>query len=78
MRQVDAPIMVVHDHLSKIRSIPDHLSKRGALNLAQKVKDYWGYRGFEIRVRVEEVLRPEVHFRVRSDMVGGLPRAWRK
>lgn len=60
--------------------IPDHSSPLGAARLAERIRDYWAHRGCAVHVRVEVVagMRMETIVAVRSDMIGGLPREFRK
>jgi len=56
----------------------DHCTDAGAARLAQRIKEYWRKKGFEIDVD----MRPEgfvstmrsARTDVRSDMVNGMPR----
>lgn len=48
--------------------IPDHLTRAGPLQLAQRLREFWAARGFQINVWVAED-----GVSVRSNLFGGLP-----
>jgi hypothetical protein len=62
--------------------IPDHLSAKGAAEMAERIEAYWHRRGYAVRCRIAKVMtrdrRGQDHeslsvWSVRSDMLGGSP-----
>jgi hypothetical protein len=62
--------------------IPDHLSAKGAAEMAERIEAYWQKRGYAVRCRIAKVMtrdrRGQDHeslsvWSVRSDMLGGSP-----
>ena len=61
--------------------IPDHLSAKGASEMAERIQTYWHKRGYAVKCRVEQVVtrdgRGSGHesavWGVRSNMLGGSP-----
>ena len=55
---------------------PDHLSRRGAQELALRLQKYWADRGWivEARVRIVPDQYRELAYIVETDMINGKPR----
>ena len=70
MTQAD-PISAAPEH--------DYCSREGAFRLKAKIEAYWAERGKTVMVTLKNVgFHPairEARYDIRSDMVGGLPRA---
>jgi hypothetical protein len=58
-----------------MKEVEDHLTRRAAEHLAKRIQTYWSERGFDVYVWIESFTSSEgTYFRVRSDLVAGLPR----
>lgn len=61
------------------RNDNDACSIRGADRLSQTIQDHWRKQGFEVYTRVGALRgNQQVIAFVRSDMIGGLPRSWKR
>jgi hypothetical protein len=58
---------------------PEHMTKSAATMLCRRIEAYWRQRGGVVRCRIEMMVgvgsERGVSYAVRSDMVGGMPRA---
>ena len=60
----------------------DHVSFDGATALADRIREYWAERGYEVRTYVDSLAYrhgvDDIIYTVRTDMIGGLPQRQRK